>query len=46
MTEQTDERLIPEVPAGAVVVIADVNGNYPDDRRFATAHMWTWLAGL
>ncbi len=32
-----------DVPKDAVIMIADESGFYPDDKRFAKAHMWTWI---
>ena len=38
-------RMPPGFPPDAVIVVADADGHYPDDRRFSGPHMWCWIDG-
>jgi hypothetical protein len=39
------DRVPPDFPPDAVIVIADADGRYSDDRRFSGPHMWCWING-
>lgn len=37
------DRVPPGFTPDAVIVVADAEGHYPDDRRYSGPHMWTWI---